>query len=167
MKVSEITVSTVASYLRLEISTDPLLVPILATSKSFIEGYTGIHDEAITDEFTGNGTDNIFKLSKTPIIASGVVVKLNGVTKTITTDYTINAKEGKITFVVTPIENDVVEISFTYGLDAFEDFWIVVMVLCQDMHDNRILAVDTENMNKVVKTILDLHATNGLPSYEV
>lgn len=167
MKVSEITVSNVASYLRLEVATDPLLTPILATAKKFIESYTGIHDESITDSFTGNGQDNIFKLSKCPIIASSVVVKLNGITKTLTTDYTVDARKGKVTFVITPAENDVVTVAFNYGLDAFEDFWIVVMVLCQDMYDNRILVVDTENMNKVVKTILDMHVTNLLPTSEV
>ena len=64
LKVSEITVSDVASYLRLENATDPLLTPILVTAKKFIESYTGIHDQSITDYFTGNGQDNIFKLSK-------------------------------------------------------------------------------------------------------
>lgn len=49
-------------------------------------------------------------------------------------------------------------------LDKHEDFIIVVLILCQDMYDNRSLIVDNTNMNKVVTTILDLHSNNLLPS---
>ena len=49
-------------------------------------------------------------------------------------------------------------------LDKHEDFIIVVLILCQDMYDNRSLIVDNTNMNKVVSTILDLHSNNLLPS---
>lgn len=45
-------------------------------------------------------------------------------------------------------------------IDTHEDFYIVVMVLCQDMHDNRCLYVDKSNVNKVVSTILDMHRVN-------
>lgn len=47
-------------------------------------------------------------------------------------------------------------------LDSHEDFWIVVMVLCQDMHDNRSMYVDKSNVNKVVETILGMHCKNLL-----
>lgn len=47
-------------------------------------------------------------------------------------------------------------------LDDYEDFYIVVMVLCQDMYDNRSLYVDKNNLNKVVETILGMHSTNLL-----
>lgn len=47
-------------------------------------------------------------------------------------------------------------------LDDYEDFYIVVLVLCQDMHDNRTLYVDKSNLNKVVETILGMHSTNLL-----
>lgn len=167
LKVSEITVESVASYLRLEVATDPLLVPILATAKKFIESYTGIHDEEVVDAYIGNGKDSGFKLSKFPLIESSVVVEKNGVELTVDIDYTINATKGIVTFVETPLLNDEIDISYNYGLDGFEEFYIVVMVLCQDMYDNRLLAVDNENMNRVVETILDMHRTNLLPSYEV
>ncbi len=49
-------------------------------------------------------------------------------------------------------------------LDDYEDFYIVVMVLCQDMHDNRVLYVDNANLNRVVETILGMHCTNLLPT---
>lgn len=48
------------------------------------------------------------------------------------------------------------------SLDDFPDFVIVVYVLCQDMYDNRAMYVDKSNINKVVQTILDMHARNLL-----
>lgn len=48
------------------------------------------------------------------------------------------------------------------NLDNFQDFVIVVFVLCQDMWDNRTLYVDNSNLNKVVQGILDLHSINLL-----
>lgn len=47
-------------------------------------------------------------------------------------------------------------------LDTCQDFVIVVLVLCQDMWDNRTLYVDKSNMNKVVESILGLHQVNLL-----
>lgn len=51
-------------------------------------------------------------------------------------------------------------------LDEFQDFVIVVFVLCQDMWDNRSLYVDKSNLNKVVDTILGMHSINLLPQAE-
>lgn len=167
LKVSEITVESVASYLRLEDATDQLLAPILYTAKKFIESYTGIHDEDVIDAYTGNGTDKKFQLSKFPLIESSVVVEKNGTELTVDTDYTVSPTKGIVSLTVIPALDDEIDISYSYGLDGFEDFWVVVMVLCQDMYDNRLLAVDNENMNRVVETILDMHRTNLLPSYEV
>lgn len=48
-------------------------------------------------------------------------------------------------------------------LDEFQDFVIVVFILCQDMYDNRTLYVDSNNFNKVVETILGMHSINLLP----
>ena len=47
-------------------------------------------------------------------------------------------------------------------LDTYQDFVIVVFVLCQDMWDNRSLYVDKSNLNKVVESILGLHQVNLL-----
>ena len=47
-------------------------------------------------------------------------------------------------------------------LDNFQDFVIVVFILCQDMWDNRTLYVDESNLNKVVETILGMHSVNLL-----
>ena len=46
--------------------------------------------------------------------------------------------------------------------DEHADFVIVVFILVQDMWDNRTLYVDTDNVNKVVDTILGMHAVNLL-----
>lgn len=50
------------------------------------------------------------------------------------------------------------------NLDNYNDFVIVVFVLCQDMYDNRSLYVDNSNLNKVVETILGMHSINLLPN---
>lgn len=47
-------------------------------------------------------------------------------------------------------------------LDDYQDFVIVVLILCQDMWDNRTLYVDKSNLNKVVQTILGMHSVNLL-----
>ena len=47
-------------------------------------------------------------------------------------------------------------------LDEFDDFVIVVFILCQDMYDNRTLYVDKTNLNKVVETILGQHSLNNV-----
>ena len=47
-------------------------------------------------------------------------------------------------------------------LDDYRDIIIVVLILCQDMWDNRTLYVDSSNVNKVVESILGLHSVNLL-----
>lgn len=47
-------------------------------------------------------------------------------------------------------------------LDNYQDFVIVVLVLCQDMWDNRTLYVDNTNLNYVIESILGMHSVNLL-----
>ncbi len=47
-------------------------------------------------------------------------------------------------------------------LDNYKDIIIVILILCQDMWDNRTLYVDSSNVNKVVESILGLHSINLL-----
>lgn len=47
-------------------------------------------------------------------------------------------------------------------LDSYQDFVIVVLLLVQDMYDNRTMYVDSNNLNTVVETILGMHSTNLL-----
>lgn len=46
--------------------------------------------------------------------------------------------------------------------DKKADLWLVYMVLCQDMNDNRSMYVEKGNINKVVQSILDMHCINLL-----
>ena len=52
----------------------------------------------------------------------------------------------------------------TSQLDESQDFVPVLLVLCQDMYDNRALYVDSANVNQMVQSILDMHSVNLLPS---
>ena len=47
-------------------------------------------------------------------------------------------------------------------IDTFSDLVIVMLILCQDMWDNRALYIDKSNLNHVVESILSLHAVNLL-----
>ena len=47
-------------------------------------------------------------------------------------------------------------------LDNYQDFVIVVLIFCQDMWDNRVMYVDTTNLNYVVESILNMHSVNLL-----
>lgn len=48
-------------------------------------------------------------------------------------------------------------------VDEAVDLIIVVLILVQDMWDNRTMYVDSNNLNKTVETILNLHSVNLLP----
>lgn len=47
-------------------------------------------------------------------------------------------------------------------IDTYEDITIAVLVLVQDMYDNRKMYVDKTNVNKVVDTIIHQYAENWL-----
>ena len=47
-------------------------------------------------------------------------------------------------------------------LDAYKDIIIVILILVQDMWDNRTLYVDSDKANMTVESILGLHAVNLL-----
>lgn len=52
----------------------------------------------------------------------------------------------------------------TSQLDESRDFVPVLLVLCQDMYDNRSLYVDSANISRMVQSTLDMHSVNLLPS---
>ena len=66
--------------------------------------------------------------------------------------------------------NNLINISKAYlkentgveDLDEFNDFVIVIFILCQDMYDNRTLYVDNTNMNKVVESIIGMHTVGNI-----
>ena len=47
-------------------------------------------------------------------------------------------------------------------LDKYPDISIAVMVLCQDMYDNRSMYVDKNNVNRVIDSILGMYRINFL-----
>lgn len=49
-------------------------------------------------------------------------------------------------------------------LDESQDFVPVLLMLCQDMYDNRALYVDSANISRMVQSTLDMHSINLLPS---
>ena len=69
---------------------------------------------------------------------------------------------------IEPIRKAAVEYMKSYTgmddteLDEHEEFYIAFLVLCQDMYDNRAMAVANGNVNKTVSTILDMHRKNLL-----
>lgn len=48
-------------------------------------------------------------------------------------------------------------------MDKHEDITIAVLVLIQDMFENRTMYVEKSNVNKVVDSILGMYRTNFLP----
>lgn len=47
-------------------------------------------------------------------------------------------------------------------IDTHADFLTALLVLCQDMNDNRSMYVDKSNVNRVVESILNMHRVNLL-----
>ena len=49
------------------------------------------------------------------------------------------------------------------GLDGHEDITAAVLMLCQNMHDNRSMYTEqSSNLNQLVEKILDLHRTSSV-----
>ena len=95
-KVSDISVDSVADYLRLDEVTDSekdTLTTLISIATSYIKSYTGLDDD---------------------------------------------------------------------GVDKYPEFVIVVLILCQDMWDNRTMYVDGKDLNNTVQSILAMHSVNLL-----
>ncbi|MDF2537414.1 MAG: hypothetical protein K0S76_435 [Herbinix sp.] len=166
MKASEIEISDVVRYLKLEedeYQSDDIQM-LIDTAKAFISSYTGIKESVVSGEALGVGDGEAaeFLFLKHPVIVDTIAVSLNGELQTKDTDYHVNNDKTGIIFATTPLENDTVTASYKTGIDAFEEFSIAIYVLCQDMHDNRSLYVDKTNLNKVVDAILGMHRVNLL-----
>lgn len=48
------------------------------------------------------------------------------------------------------------------SIDAKEDITIALMVLSNELYDNRIFTVENDKVNTVIKSILDMHSINLL-----
>lgn len=166
MKISEVTVKQVADFFKLEDGeyTDTYIQSLIDISKAFIRSYTGIKDRTITSESVGVGDDNrkIFRLEYSPVVPLTEKIYLDGVLKTLNTDYTISNEIGDIKFLVAPNLGSIITADYITGIDAFEEFIHVLYILCQDMFYNRTMYVDSNNINKVYQSILDMHCVNLL-----
>lgn len=169
MKVSEITNEILAGYLKLEYSSlttaeKTELTTLIGVAKAFIRGYTGIQEKTITGEEIGEGDGETREFSTCrPIISntpSTTKLYKDGVETT--TGFTVDNPTGHITFTTAPDNRVELTADYVTGLDAYEDFVIVVYVLCQDMYDNRTYYVDKTNLNRVVEAILGMHCVNLL-----
>ena len=67
-----------------------------------------------------------------------------------------------LTALITIAKKFIIENTGVKDLDEYDDFIIVVFILCQDMYDNRTLYIDKNNLNKVVETILGMHSQNNI-----
>ena len=72
------------------------------------------------------------------------------------------AEKRLLTALLTIAKKFITENTGVKDLDEYDDFIIVVFILCQDMYDNRTLYVDKSNLNKVVETILGMHSRNNV-----
>lgn len=72
------------------------------------------------------------------------------------------ADKKLLTALITIAKKFITENTGVKDLDEYDDFIIVVFILCQDMYDNRTLYVDKNNLNKVVETILGMHSRNNI-----
>ena len=73
-----------------------------------------------------------------------------------------DAEEKQLQTFLTVAKNYVANYTDLEDLDEYADLVIAVLILCQDMYDNRSLYIDKNNLNKVVQTILDMHTRCNL-----
>lgn len=65
------------------------------------------------------------------------------------------------TYTGLPLVDDLAN-GVTDSIDDHEDLTIALMVLCNEMYDNRSMTVDNDKLNFVVKQIMDSHSVNLL-----
>ena len=73
-----------------------------------------------------------------------------------------DAEEKQLSTFLTVAKDYIKNYTALDDLDEYADLVIVVFILCQDMHDNRVMYIDKGNPNKVVQTILDMHTRCNL-----
>ena len=71
-------------------------------------------------------------------------------------------EETLLTNLINIAKTFIKEYTGVQDLDQYDDFVIVVFILCQDMYDNRTLYVDKNNLNKVIETILGMHTAGNV-----
>ncbi len=135
IKVSDITYIDVADFIRLDevgYADQVQLTAFLDAAKDYVKNYTGLplsKYSATTDEAPAEGKTYFVK-------NKGKYIKFNG------------EAFGADTYYEQISDDDV---------DDYADMVIAVLILCQDMYDNRTLYVDKGSPNMTVQTILDMH----------
>ena len=74
----------------------------------------------------------------------------------------LKAEEKQLQTFLTVAKDYVANYTALEDLDEYADLVIAILILCQDMYDNRSLYVDKNNPNRVVQTILDMHTRCNL-----
>ena len=156
MKISEITATDVADFLRIEDYTAATLQAIMSTAKQYIMSYTGLCDEIVAGEELEAISGTEFSTQYAPIVSDTLTVYVDGVE---TTEFEVDYTTGVIVFDEEPTAPTA---DYTAGIDSFPDFYVAYMVLCQDMYDTRTMYVENTNVNKVVEAVLSMHCTNLL-----
>ena len=96
-----------------------------------------------------------------------MITKVSEITTTDIADFirlgeVSDADEKQLQTFLTVAKNYVANYTALDDLDEYADLVIAVLILCQDMYDNRSLYIDKNNPNKVVQTILDMHTRCNL-----
>ena len=87
-------------------------------------------------------------------------MKVSEITTEIVADYIKVPDNENLQMYIDTSKAFIKEYTNIKNIDEYEEFSIVVLVLCQDMYDNRTLYVDKTNLNKVIATTLDMHRKN-------
>ena len=89
-------------------------------------------------------------------------ITINDIAEYIRLDEIGDAEEKQLFTFLTVAKDYIKNYTGLDDLDEYADLVLAVLVLCQDMYDNRTMYIDKGNVNKVVQTILDMHTRNNL-----
>ncbi len=89
-------------------------------------------------------------------------ITINDIAEYIHLDEIGEAEEKQLSTFLTVAKDYIKNYTGLDDLDEYADLVLAVLVLCQDMYDNRTMYIDKGNVNKVVQTILDMHTRNNL-----
>lgn len=82
--------------------------------------------QPMKDYATGDGESTQFKLTERPVMEGSYTIKVNSVTQTETTDYSIDRDSGWITFVTAPSGDTGITIDYKYA-DLNDTGWIHII----------------------------------------
>lgn len=89
-------------------------------------------------------------------------ITINDIAEYIHLDEIGEAEEKQLSTFLTVAKDYIKNYTGLDDLDEYADLVLAVLVLCQDMYDNRTMYIDKGNVNKVVQTILDMHTRCNL-----